>query len=115
MRPIRVKQLHYDLTPTAGLALVRHHLKTLAPVLAQVDAALPVSTGVDTSDIVRSDLGLLAQGKSDVDAIENLCSDRFFKEALGIGLPPSSPTLRQRLDAHTQAFAAHVSRWSSGG
>ena len=55
MRPIRVKQLHYDLTPTAGLALVRHHLKTLAPVLAQVDAALPVRTGVDTSDIVRSD------------------------------------------------------------
>ena len=33
MRPIQVKQLDYDLTPTAGLALVGHHLKTLAPVL----------------------------------------------------------------------------------
>ncbi|MFO0472260.1 MAG: hypothetical protein ACK51Z_14650 [Pseudomonadota bacterium] len=34
MSPIQVKQLDYDLTPTAGLALVGHHLKTLAPVLA---------------------------------------------------------------------------------
>ena len=48
MRPIQVKQLDYDLTPTAGLALVGHHLKTLAPVLAEVDAALPVRTGVAT-------------------------------------------------------------------
>jgi hypothetical protein len=59
MRPIQVKQLDYDLTPTAGLALVGHHLKTLAPVLAEVDAALPVRAGVASSDIVRSYLGLL--------------------------------------------------------
>ncbi|MCA3243652.1 MAG: IS1380 family transposase, partial [Rubrivivax sp.] len=57
MRPIQVKQLAYDLTPTAGLALVGQHLKTLAPVLAEVDAALPVRAGVASSDIVRSYLG----------------------------------------------------------
>ena len=79
MRPIQVKQLDYDLTPTAGLALVGDHLKTLAPVLAAVDAALPVRTGVASSDIVRSYLGLLVQGKSDFDAIENLRGDKFFK------------------------------------
>ena len=88
MRPIQVKQLDYDLTPTAGLALVGHFLKTLAPVLADVDASLPVRTGVATSDIVRSYLGLLVQGKSDFDAIENLRGDKFFKQALGIGLLP---------------------------
>ena len=86
MRPIQVKQLDYDLTPTAGLALVGHHLKTLAPVLAEVDAAVPVRAGVATSDIVRSYLGLLVQGKSDFDAIENLRGDKFFKRSLGIGL-----------------------------
>jgi len=64
MRPIQVKQLDYDLTPTAGLALVGHHLKTLAPVLAEVDAALPVRTGVASSDIVRSYLGLLTSSSS---------------------------------------------------
>jgi hypothetical protein len=99
MRPIKVKQLNYELTPTAGLALVGHLLKSLAPTLADVDAALPVRAGVASSDIVRSYLGLLVQGKSDFDAIENLRGDKFFKQALGIGLLPSSPTLRQRMDA----------------
>ena len=108
MRTIEVKQLDYDLTPTAGLALVGHFLKTLAPVLADVDAASPVRTGVASSDIVRSYLGLLVQGKSDFDAIENLRGDRFFKQALGIGLLPSSPTLRQRMDAHAALLAGQV-------
>jgi hypothetical protein len=108
MRPIQVKQLDYELTPTAGLALVGHFLKTLTPALADVDAALPVRTGVATSDIVRSYLGLLVQGKSDFDAIENLRGDKFFKQALGIGLLPSSPTLRQRMDAHALSLAAQV-------
>jgi len=108
MRTIQVRQLDYDLTPTAGLALVGHFLKTLAPALADVDAALPVRTGVATSDIVRSYLGLLVQGKSDFDAIENLRGDKFFKQALGIGLLPSSPTLRQRMDANASSLAGHV-------
>ncbi len=55
--------------------------------------------GVTNSDIVRSYLGLLVQGKSDFDAIENFRGDTFYKQALGIGLLPSSPTLRQRMDA----------------
>lgn len=108
MRPIKVIQLDYDLTPTAGLALVGHHLKSLAPVLAKIDAAMPVRTGVASSDIVRSYLGLLVQGKSDFDAIENLRGDKFFKQSLGIGLLPSSPTLRQRMDSQAGTLAEHV-------
>ena len=99
MRPFIVKQLDYDLTPVAGLALVGHHLNRLAPIFKQIDTALPVTGGVANSDIVRSYLGLLVQGKSDFDAIENFRGDAFFKQALGIGLLPSSPTLRQRMDA----------------
>lgn len=108
MRTIEVRQLKYDLTPVAGLALVGDHLKTLAPVLARLDAALPVRTGVSSSDIVRSYLGLLVQGKSDFDAIENHRGDKFYKHALGISLLPSSPTLRQRMDAQASALSAHV-------
>ncbi|NDZ13443.1 IS1380 family transposase [Variovorax sp. WS11] len=99
MRPFIVKQLDYDLTPVAGLALVGHHLNRLAPVFKQLDDALPVRNGVANSDILRSYLGLLVQGKSDFDAIENFRGDAFFKQALGIKLLPSSPTLRQRMDA----------------
>ena len=71
----------------------------MQPTLARLDAALPIKGGVANSDIVRSYLGLLVQGKSDFDAIENFRGDAFFKQALGIGLLPSSPTLRQRMDA----------------
>jgi hypothetical protein len=99
MRPLIVKQLNYDLTPVAGLALVGHQLKPLAPVFKQIDKAMPVRTGVKTSDIARSYLGLLVQGKSDFDAIENFRGDAFYKQALGIELLASSATLRQRLDA----------------
>jgi len=108
MRTIEVKQLKYDLTPVAGLALVGDHLKTLAPVFAQVDAVLPIRNGVSNSDIVRSYLGLLVQGKSDFDAIENHRGEKFYKHALGITLLPSSPTLRQRMDAQAAALSQHV-------
>ncbi len=99
MRQLIVKQLDYDLTPVAGLALVGHYLKAVKPVLARLDAALPVKSGVANSDIVRSYVGLLVQGKSDFDAVENFRGDAFYKQALGIALLPSSPTLRQRMDA----------------
>ena len=99
MRQLIVKQLDYDLTPVAGLALVGHYLKSVQPVLHRMDAALPVKAGVANADIIRSYVGLLVQGKSDFDAIESFRGDAFYKQALGIALLPSSPTLRQRMDA----------------
>ena len=99
MRKLIVKQLDYDLTPVAGLALVGHYLKALQPAFKGVDKAMPIRSGVSTSDVLRSYLGLLVQGKSDFDAIENFRGDAFFKQSLGIEQLPSSPTLRQRLDA----------------
>ena len=99
MRKLIVTQLDNDLTPVAGLALMGHYLNALRPVLARLDAALPVKSGVANSDIVRCYLGLLVQGKSDFDAIENYRGDAFYRQALGTALLPSSPTLRQRMDA----------------
>jgi len=105
MRQLIVKQLDYDLTPVAGLALVGHHLERLAPVFKRLDQAMPVRNGVINSDILRAYLGLLVQGKSDFDAVENYRGDTFFKTSLGIKQLPSSPTLRQRLDARaTELF-----------
>ena len=104
MRQLIVKQLDYDLTPVAGLSLVGHLLQPLRPVFKRIDAALPVVGGVPNSDVLRSYLGLLVQGKSDFDAIGNFRGDAFYKQALGIGLLPSSPTLRQRMDARASAL-----------
>jgi hypothetical protein len=98
-RPLVVKQLSYDLTPVAGLALVGHYLNAVRTVFGRLDAALPVKGGVANSDILRGYLGLLVQGKSDFDAIENLRGYAVYKQALGIGLLPSIQTLRQRMDA----------------
>ena len=56
-----------------------------------------------TAIVLRSYLGLLVQGKSDFDAIGNFRGDAFYKQALGIGLLPSSPTLRQRMDGKRSA------------
>ena len=99
MRPLIVPQLDHDLTPVAGRALVGHYLAALQPVLGRLDAALPVKGGVAHSDIVRSDIGLRVQGRREFDTIENFRGDTFYKQALGMGLLPSSPTLRQRMDA----------------
>ena len=70
-----------------------HFLETLASTLADIDAVLPARSGLTASDIVRSELSLLVQGKSNFDAIENMRGDKFFKQAPGIGLLASSPTL----------------------
>ena len=99
MRQLIVKQFDYDLTPVAGLALIGHYPAALRPTLERLDVALPVKSGVANSNIMRSYFGLLVQGKSDFDAIENFRGDTFYKQAPGIKLLPSSPTLRQRMDA----------------
>ena len=48
-------------------------------------------------------MGLLCTGKSDFDAIEAVRGDAFFRDALGLSAVPSSPTLRQRMDALGEA------------
>jgi len=104
MRTIEVKQLNYDLTAVAGLALVGDYLKTIKPVLKRVDKALPVRAGKADSDIVRSYVGLLVQGKSDFDATRNYRLDKFYEQSLDIELLASSPTLGQRMDAQAPAL-----------
>lgn len=59
-------------------------------------------------DIAISYVGLLCQGKSDFDCIEEFRKDKFFRQALRVYHVPSSPTLRQRLDV-----GATSPTWSS--
>lgn len=84
------------LTSQSGLVFIGAGLKHFVD-LDDLDEKFP-SAGIATSDIVRSYVGLLATGKSDFEAIENVREDEFFKRALGVKQVASSATLRQRLD-----------------
>lgn len=99
-----IKKLPYDLTSNAGLALVGQYIKRIG--LSQlVDPKFPIGVGgIANSDILKSYLGLLVQGKNDFDAIEAFRSDNFFTRSLGVGAVPSSPTIRQRMDAHAASW-----------
>jgi len=94
-----IKKLPYDLSTHAGLAFVGKYLKSIK-INSLIDSAFPVRSGVANSDILKSYLGLLCLGKNDFDAIENVRANAFFIRALGLADVPSSPTLRQRLDAN---------------
>src|SRR5690625_281143 len=58
------------------------------------------------SDVMKSYIGLLCQGKSDFDQIEPFRDDDVFSLFMKIRKVPSSPTLRQRLD-----LAAEKADW----
>jgi len=98
-----IKQLPYDLSQHAGLALIGKYLKRIN-LNAMVDPVCPVRSGIANSDILKSYLGLLCLGKNDFDAIEGQRKDSFFVRALGLRAVPSSPTLRQRLDTHAASW-----------
>jgi hypothetical protein len=104
MTDFMIKKLPYELTSSVGLALVGQYFKRLG-INQRIDTKFPLSgKGIANSDILKSYLGLLVQGKNDFDAIEAFRSDAFFSRSLGIGCVPSSPTLRQRMDTHSASW-----------
>lgn len=99
-----IKKLPYNLTSNAGLALVGQYFKRLN-ISARMDEKLPVGRdAIANSDIFKSYLGLLVQGKNDFEAIEAFRGDEFFSRTLGVATVPSCSTLRQRMNAHAPAW-----------
>ena len=85
-------------TSHAGLALIGLCLNRFTSITESLAAAIPLRHGIPHGDLMHSYVGQLCQGKSDFEAIENVRTDCFFKEALGIGQVPSASRLRQRFD-----------------
>ena len=99
-----IKKLPYDLTSNAGLALVGQYSNRLG-ISAVVDRKFPVAAGgIPNSDILKSELGLLVQGKNDFNAIEEFRGDAFFTHTLDVSTAPSCSTLRQRMDTHAASW-----------
>lgn len=61
------------------------------------------------TDVVKSYVGILCQGKSDFDYLETVRDDDAFLLSLNLAHVPSSPTVRQRLD---QAAASNLGQWN---
>jgi hypothetical protein len=93
-----LRQSTQVMTARAGLTLVGLALERFARLTSHIDPRFPVRAGIATSEVLKSYVGLLCEGKSDFDAIEAKRADRLFAAALKLRQVPSSPTLRQRLD-----------------
>ncbi len=105
MTGFQIKRQIYNLTAHAGLSMVGQYLKRFAQIDQIIDPRFPIvgQGGIATSSLIKAYVGLLCTGKSDFDTIESLRRDAFFKSALGLAVVPSSPTLRQRMDAVADA------------
>jgi hypothetical protein len=97
-----ISQSQEELTSHSGLALVGVALQRMRFCERIDDVRLPKAKAEPTiahSDVLKSYIGLLCQGKSDYEAIEPFrAGNEFFPLAFDIEVLPSCETLRQRLD-----------------
>jgi hypothetical protein len=102
MITFELSQSPENLTTHSGLALVGMALRPTQLDKKVNQFRLPAITGtpdIRHSDVIRSYVGLLCQGKHAFEAIEDFRgAEPFFGLALGVKQVPSSGTLRQRLN-----------------
>lgn len=98
MRQFIIGQSKHEFTSHSGMALIGQCLRRYTDLKRRTDIMAPMRHGIGSGDVVASYVGLLCQGKTDYEAIENFRDNRFFREALGINDVPSEGTLRQRFD-----------------
>ena len=99
MRTFRTEQSEKEITSHAGMALIGAAINKNTSLTKAIDAALPKRHGTPTSDMIKTYLGLLSQGKNDFEAINNVRNDGFFRQALGLQKAvPTEANIRIRLE-----------------
>lgn len=102
MITFELSQSQENLTTHSGLALVGMALRSTQLDKNANQFRLPTiedMPDISHSDVIRSYVGLLCQGKHAFEAIEDFRGEEpFFGLALGVKQVPSSSTLRQRLN-----------------
>jgi len=93
------------ITPT-GLATIGKllSLTSLESRLNNVSIPEVPSPNIKHGEVIKSYIGLLAQGKVDFDSIQEFRDNDFFQLALQVDSVPSSPTLRQRMEFAKNKF-----------
>lgn len=109
MQRFIIEQSEADLISHAGLGLIGMALNGRTDLGEQAKAAAPArSDAISHADILNSYVGLLCLGKSDFEAVNGMREDEYFAQSLGLDQVPSEGTMRQRMDAHAQAFLVVV-------
>ena len=105
---INIEQSNSEIySSNAGLLPVGQCLNKYAE-LGDVCNIQPPGEEITNSDILRSYIGILAQGKSDFEAAENVRENRAFKLSMGIKKSISSSRLRQRFDENATTLIEKV-------
>jgi len=108
MTPVEfiIKEGDENLTSHSGLALIGALLNRTELSKRADSTVLPgcQEPRIPHGDILKTMIGLMCMAKPDYDATEEFRDIPFFRQSLGIGHCPASPTLRQRLDVVGGAF-----------
>jgi len=111
MRIFRLEQTHQEITSHAGIALIGKAIEKFTALTQLIDQALPKRHGTPTSDMIKTFLGLMAEGKNDFEAINNVRDDRFFHQALGLqqGIPTEA-SIRTRFEKEADSLTPLINQ-----
>lgn len=113
MRTFELEQSDKEITSHAGVALVGAAINNHTSLTKSIDAALPKRHGTPTSDMVKTTIGLLAQAKSDFQAINNVRNDRYFHQALDLQKDiPTETSIRTRYETEANKIIPIVNQAS---
>lgn len=112
----RLIQLNENLVTHSGLSIVGQMLAKTSLKKRLDRSAIPqvADPTILHSEVIKSYVGLLCQGKSDFDHIEPFRDDIFFSQSLRVQKVPSSPTMRQRFNLAGKRWREIVLEESAG-
>ncbi len=98
MKRFKLEQSNADIISHSGLALVGQAIQKQTRLSQKLDTQVPLRHGIKHSDVMKSYLALLSSGKNDFEAINNIESEFYLMNSMGVKEIPCEATLRQRMD-----------------
>lgn len=97
MRTFKIEKPNKEITSHAGMALIGAAVNKHTSLTKSIDAALPKRHGTPASGMVKTTIGLFAQGKIDFQAISNVRGDNLFAQAFDLDRTvPTDISIRTR-------------------
>lgn len=111
MRTFRLEQSDKEITSHAGVALIGTAITKHTDLTQAIDLALSKRHGTPSSDMVKTYLGLMAQGKNDFEAINNVRDDAFFHQALNLKKDiPTEANIRTRFEQEAEILTPIINQ-----
>lgn len=111
MRTFRLEKSDKEITSHAGVALIGLAIVKFTSLTEAIDRALPKRHGTSTSDMIKTYIGLIAQGKNDFEAINNVRDDGFYHQALDLkNNIPTEANIRLRFEKEADELTPLVNQ-----